>query len=602
MKEKRKTLPKREEIPVEFRWKLEDIFPTDELWEEEYKAVEGLIPNVEKFQGKLTESHVELLACLETLVKVSERLERLFAYAMMRRDEDTANVKYQAFFDRTQSLAVRLSQASSYIVPEILDIPDDILWGFVDKSPKLAIYRHYLEDIIRSKPHVRSKSEEEILALAGEMSTAPRNIFVMLDNADIRFSNIRDEEGNEIELTKGRYLRFMESQDRRVRADAFHALYSTYGSHINTLAAALSATVKNNIFWSKVRKYPSALVAALEPDNIPISVYENLIKAVRENLPALHRYMELRGKALDLDEVHMYDIYVPIVKEVDIKVPYEEAKKKVIEGLSPLGDNYIKELTKGFDSGWIDVYENQGKRSGAYSAGAYGVHPYVLLNYEDTLDNVFTIAHEMGHAMHTFYSAQKQPYIYSDYTIFVAEVASTVNEALLIENLLKNNEDPKVRMYLINHYLEQFRGTVYRQTMFAEFEKIVHERAEAGEAITSELLKSVYRDLNIAYYGPKVITDEKIDIEWARIPHFHRSFYVYKYATGFSAAIALSQQILSQGSPAVERYINFLSSGSSNYSLELLKGAGVDMTSPEPIENALKLFSKLVDELQAELE
>jgi oligoendopeptidase F len=602
MKEKRKTLPKREEILVEFRWKLEDIFPTDELWEEEYKAVEGLIPDVEKFQGKLAESHEELLACLEVEAKVSERLERLFAYAMMRRDEDTANVKYQAFFDRTQSLAVRLSQAAAYIVPELLDIPDDILWGFVDKSPKLAIYRHYLEDIIRSKPHVRSKSEEEILALAGEMSGAPRNIFVMLDNADIRFPSIRDEEGNEVELTKGRYLRFMESQDRRVRADAFRALYSTYDSHINTLAAALSATVKNNIFWSKVRKYPSTLVAALEPDNIPISVYENLIKAVRENLPALHRYMELRSKALNLDEVHMYDIYVPIIKEVDIKVPYEEAKKKVIEGLNPLGDNYIEELTKGFDSGWIDVYENQGKRSGAYSAGAYGVHPYVLLNYEDTLDNVFTIAHEMGHAMHTFYSAEKQPYIYSDYTIFVAEVASTVNEALLIENLLKNNEDSKVRMYLINHYLEQFRGTVYRQTMFAEFEKIIHERAEAGDAITSELLKSVYRDLNIAYYGPKVVIDEEIDIEWARIPHFHRSFYVYKYATGFSAAIALSQQILSQGSPAVERYINFLSSGSSNYSLELLKGAGVDMTSPEPIKNALKLFSKLVDELQAELD
>lgn len=601
MTDEKKTLRKREDIPTEFKWRLEDIFESDELWNEEYNKLEAEISKIEKFQGKLSESAQQLLSCFQMQDAISERLERLFAYAMMRKDEDNTHVTYQAFFDRAQTLAVKTGQAFAFVIPEILDIPEDVLWGFVDSLPELGIYAHYIEDILRSKPHIRSKSEEEILALAGEISAAPRNIYSMFNNADIRFPTIRDEEDNEVELTKGRFISFMQSQDRRVRKDAFTALYSTYEANINTLSATLNATVKKSIFWSRVRRYPSSLEATLEPDNIPVSVYDNLIATVRENLPALHRYMRLRRKALGVDELHMYDIYAPLVKEVDIKVSYEEAKNMVIQGLHPLGKEYIQEMSQGFDLGWVDVYENIGKTSGAYSAGAYGVHPYVLLNHEDTLDNVFTIAHEMGHAMHTFYSAKKQPYIYSDYTIFVAEVASTVNEAILMEHLLKNSDDKKLRTYLLNHYLEEFRGTIYRQTQFAEFEKIIHESAEAGQALTPDFLNGVYRELNEAYYGPHMIIDKEIEIEWARVPHFHRPFYVYKYATGFSAAVALSQKILSEGEPAVKRYLNFLSAGSSDYPLEILKEAGVDMTSPEPISNALSLFNKLLDELEVTL-
>ena len=424
----------------------------------------------------------------------------------------------------------------------------------------------------------------------------------MLNNADIKFPYIKDEKNNEIELTKGRYIQLMESDDRRVRKDAFEALYSTYSKQKNTLAALLNANVKANIFSARARKYGSAREESLFADNVPVEVYDNLINAIHENLDIMHRYVKLRKKIMKLDDLHMYDLYTPMIKEVKMDISFEEAKDIVKDGLELLGEDYIKDLEKGFKSGWIDVYENEGKRSGAYSWGCYDSHPYVLLNHTDTLNNMFTLAHEMGHALHSYYSDSNQPYIYAQYKIFVAEVASTLNEALVMNHLLKKTTDKTKKMYLLNYFMEQFRTTVYRQTMFAEFEKIIHEKAEAGEALTAELLCSIYRDLNIKYYGPDMVVDDYIDIEWARIPHFYTSFYVYKYATGFSAAISISQQILNEGQPAVQRYLKFLKSGGSDYPIELLKIANVDMSTTEPVNNALKLFGSLLDQMEELLE
>jgi oligoendopeptidase F len=467
------------------------------------------------------------------------------------------------------------------------------------EEPNLELYRHYIDDIMRQKAHVLSASEERILAQAGEMAEAADTIFTMINDADIKFPSIKDENGDEVEMTKGRYMQFMESQDRRVRKDAFEALYDTYGKLKNTLSATLGSSVKKDIFFSRVRKYPSSLAASLDDDNVPASVYDGLIKAIHDNMDLMYRYVKLRKKMLGVDELHMYDLYVPLVPDIKIKVSYEEAVDRVLEGLRPLGEEYISLLEHGFKNAWIDVYENQGKTSGAYSWGCYGIHPFVLLNFQGTLDDIFTIAHEMGHSLHTHYSFSTQPYIYAEYRIFVAEVASTLNEALLMDHMLKTTDERGMKLYLINHYLEQFRGTVYRQTMFAEFEKIVHDKAEIGESLTPDMMSSIYHNLNEKYYGQDIVVDDRIDLEWSRIPHFYSSFYVYKYATGFSAATALSQQILSEGKPAVDRYINFLKSGGSDYPIELLKKAGVDMTTPKPVEAALKVFAGLLDQMES---
>ncbi|HOM43856.1 MAG TPA: oligoendopeptidase F, partial [Bacillota bacterium] len=437
-----------------------------------------------------------------------------------------------------------------------------------------------------------------ILALAGEMARAPETIFGMLNNADIKFPHIKDEKGNEVELTKGRYIQLVESSDRRVRKDAFEGLYSTYSKQKNTLAALLNANVKANMFSARVRKYGSAREESLFEDNVKEEVYDNLIAAMHDNMNLMHRYVKLRKRIMGLEELHMYDLYVPMIKEVKMEIPFEEAKKIVREGLEILGEDYGRNLEKGLNSGWIDVYENEGKRSGAYSWGCYDSHPYVLLNHNDTLNNMFTLTHEMGHALHSYYSDSNQPYIYAQYKIFVAEVASTVNESLVMNYLLNTTKDQKKKMYLLNYFMEQFRTIVYRQTMFAEFEKIIHEKAESGEALTAELLCSVYRDLNILYYGPDIVVDDLIDMEWARIPHFYSSFYVYKYATGFSAAMSISQQMLKEGRPAVDRYLEFLKSGGSDYPIELLKIANVDMSTKEPVDNALKLFGSLLDQME----
>lgn len=592
------TLPKREEIDGKYKWKLEDIYENDENWEQDFKKVKLLSQEIRKFKGTLGESADRLLACLKMSDDMLSLNDKIFVYARMRRDENNANGTYQALADRTSALSTEVYASVSFMVPEITSMPEDKLNDFVNSNKGLQLYRHFINELLRQKQHILSDREEELLALSSDIAGAPRDIFAMFNNADIKFPFIKDENGEEVEVTKGRYIRFLESRDRRVREDAFHALYSSYKKFDNTLAAALVSNIKSSKFYAVARKYNSSLEASLDSDNIPVSVYDNLIDTINNNLHLLHRYLKLRKRALKLDELHMFDLYVPIVDEPNKHVSYEEALKIVEEGLRPLGSEYLGYLKHAFQSGWIDVYENQGKTSGAYSWGAYKAHPYVLLNYQGTINDVFTIAHEMGHALHSFYTYKTQPYIYSEYKIFVAEVASTVNELLLMHHLLKNTENKGEKAYLLNHYLEEFRGTMFRQVMFAEFEKIIHSRVQKGEALTAESLSGIYRELNLKYFGSEVAVDEDISMEWARIPHFYTSFYVYKYATGFSAAASISQQILKEGQPAVDRYIKFLSSGGSDCPLELLKKAGVDLSTPKPVQDAMNVFGSILDELE----
>ncbi|WP_134686629.1 oligoendopeptidase F [Brevibacillus migulae] len=595
---KTKTLPKRSEVPNEWKWKLEDIYATDAAWEQDVAKIKEMTEQIKAKQGTLAESGKNLLDTLLLQDEITKILDRVYVYARMRRDEENSNSTYQALTDRASSLATQVSSAMSYIQPEILAIPSEQLEKLQQSEEGLEHYRLLLEEITRFKPHTLSASEEAIMAQVSELASAPGKIFGMLNNADIKFPMITNEKGEEVELTKGRYTQFMESKDRRVRKEAFEALYATYGKHRNTIAATLASVVKRDVFYARTRKYESALKASLFADNIDQSVYDNLIETVREHLPLMHRYVSLRKKLFGVDELHMYDLYVPMVQEVEMEIPYEQAVSTIKEALKPLGDDYGKVLEEGFTSGWIDVYENEGKTSGAYSWGAYTTHPYVLMNYQDNVNNMFTLAHEMGHALHSYYSNKNQPYTYADYRIFVAEVASTLNEALLMHHMLEKTTDKGERLYLINYYLEQFRGTLFRQTMFAEYEKLIHANSEKEVPLTADSLSEWYRELNVAYHGDEMIVDEQIDLEWARIPHFYNNFYVYKYATGFSAATALSKQILEEGQPAVERYLAFLKSGGSDYPLNLLKKAGVDMTSPQPIRDALAVFKDLLDELE----
>lgn len=591
-------LPKREDIDQAYKWKLEDIYAEDHIWEEDLKRVKQLSEEIVKYKGHLGESSDKLLQCLSLCDELLSLNDKVFVYARMRRDENNANPVYQAFTDKVMALSTEVYAAVSFITPEIISIGENILKDFIDKNPGLKIYKQAIDGILRQKQHVLPEKEEELLALFSEVAHAPADIFSMYNNADIKFPEITDEDGNKIELTKGRYIKFLESKDRRVREDAFNTLYDTYSKQKNTLATTLVSNVKKNKLFASIRKYGSSLEASLDSDNIAVDVYDKLIETVNNNLNLMHRYLKLRKRALKLDELHMYDLYVPIVEEPKRTIPYEEALDTVTKGLAPLGKEYLDNLENAFGAGWIDVYENQGKTSGAYSWGAYLTHPYVLLNYQGTINDVFTIAHEMGHALHSFYTNKKQPYVYSEYKIFVAEVASTVNESLLMKYLLENARSKGEKAYLLNMNLESFRGTLFRQVMFAEFEKIIHAKAEAGESLTTEDLCAIYYDLNRKYFGDEVVIDKAIEMEWARIPHFYTSFYVYKYATGFSAAASLSRQILNEGNNAVARYIDFLSSGSSDYPLELLKKAGVDLSTPKPVEDAMKLFEKSLNELE----
>ncbi|AIQ63525.1 oligopeptidase PepB [Paenibacillus stellifer] len=589
-------LLKRSEVPAENRWKLEDMFANQQEWDRTYDETKKLIEEASKFQGKLTDA-AALKECFELDDELSLKTERLYVYAHMRQDEDTADPVYQALSQKAKKLSVDAGEALSYVTPEILALPVEKLDQFI-ADPSLSDYTFTLTEMKRQKAHILSKAEEALLAQVGTLSQAPQNIFGMLNNADLKFPKIKDEDGKEVELTHGSYIKFLESPDREVRRSAFKAVYDTYAKQKNTIAATLSANVNKNVFYSRVRKYPSVLEMSLFGDNISKEVYTNLIDTIHESLPLMHRYMKLRQKLLGVDELHMYDLFAPLVDEYKLDIPFEEAKKITKEGLKPLGEDYLKTLQEGYDKGWIDVYENENKRTGAYSWGAYGTHPYVLLNHNDNLNSMFTLAHEMGHALHSYYSDTTLKYRDAQYTIFLAEVASTTNEALLMHYLLEKSTDKKEKMYLLTYYADQFRTTVFRQTMFAEFEKIVHERAEKGESLTPQDLSAIYYKLNEQYYGKDMVVDKDIEMEWARIPHFYNSFYVYKYATGFSAATSFSKQILEEGKPAVDRYLGFLKSGGSDYSINILKKAGVDMSSPEPIREAMSVFENVIEQME----
>ncbi|MDP9698701.1 oligoendopeptidase F [Paenibacillus intestini] len=589
-------LLKRSEVPAEHTWKLEDLYADQKAWDQEYEEVSSMMKKASEFQGKLNQPDV-LKASFEFEDEIGLKLERLFVYARMHQDEDTANPTYQSLSQKAQKLGVRVGEALSFVTPEILSLPDSELDALI-KNESLSAYTFTLEEMKREKAHVLSQAEEALLAQVGNLSQAPQTIFSMLNNADLKFPRIKDENGKEVELTHGSYIQFLENPNREVRERAFKAVYETYAKQKNTIAAALNANVTKNMFYANVRKYPSVMEMNLYGDNIPTDVYNNLVDTIHESLPLLHRYMDLRKKLLGVDQLHMYDLFAPLVDEYKMDITYEEAKKTVKEGLAPLGKEYAEALQAGYDNRWIDVYENENKRSGAYAWGAYGTHPYVLLNHKDNLNSMFTLAHEMGHALHSHYSDTTLSYRDAQYTIFLAEVASTTNEALLMDYMLNKSTDPKEKLYLLTYYADQFRTTVFRQTMFAEFEKIIHERAEQGEALTPQLLSEIYYDLNVQYHGKNMVVDKDIEMEWARIPHFYNSFYVYKYATGFSAATSFSKQILEEGQPAVDRYLGFLKSGGSDYSINILKKAGVDMSTPQPIREAMSVFKELIEQME----
>ena len=594
-----KEIPLRSQQLKENCWAVEDIYPTEEAWSQALSESASLPEELAAYQGKLGESAETLLSYLTRMEEISHQADRLFVYAMLRADEDTANSTHQAMKGKCFSFLVSLSSATAFEGPELVAIPDETLDAFYAQEPGLTKYRRYLTKARLEKPHILSQAEEKLLAGAAEVGAAPSNIFNTLNNADMTFPAVTDSEGVTYPLTNGSYISLMERSDRTLRENAFRSFYGVYESYANTLAASYNAEVRKNLFFAKARKYHSALAAAMEPVEVPEAVYHSLVDTVRKNLDKMHRYMGLRKKAMGLSELHMYDIYANMIPEAEEVVPFAQARDEVIDAMGILGEEYQSVLKSGFEARWMDIYENKGKRSGAYSCGCAGIHPFVLLNHKETLDSEFTLAHELGHAMHSYLSDKHQPSIYNEYVLFVAEVASTCNEALLMQYLLARTEDPKKRAVLINYFLEQFRTTLYRQTMFAEFELKAYEMAAAGETLTADNLKAMYLQLNKDYYGEETVVDEEIAIEWARIPHFYRNFYVYQYATGFSAAIAISQKIQKEGAPAVENYLKFLSGGCSTDPVSLLKIAGVDMSTPAPVESALELFGRLIDELDA---
>ncbi len=592
-----KRIPERSEIAEQDKWAIHDIYATDELWEADLQKAKDLIPTVSAFAGKLGGSAQNLLDYMKLTEEIAVLADALGNYAMRRSDEDARVSKYQAMVGSLMSTCVALGSASSFSTPEIMAISDETMEKFYAELPELERYRRYLNDIRRRRAHVLTPAEEKLLAAAGEMANAPDTIYGMFNDADVTFPDAIDSEGNHHPLSQGTYISYMESNDRALRKSAFENLYRTYGSYKNTISAILSAQVKQLQFFADARKYSSAMEASLDATNVPTTVYTNLIEAVHKNMDKMYRYVALRKKLLGVDELHMYDIYTPLVEDVAKKAGIDEAKQTVYDALAPLGEEYRKVLKQGFDSRWIDVYENAGKRSGAYSAGAR-VHPFVLLNYTGTLDSQFTLAHEMGHAMHSYLSNHTQTPLDADYVIFVAEVASTCNEALLMEYLLGKTTDKKERAYLINHFLEQFRTTLYRQTMFAEFELNIGKMAQEGTSLTPDVLNAEYRRLNRLYFGEEVVLDDEIDMEWMRIPHFYYNYYVFQYATGYAAAIALSRRILREGESAVKDYLGFLSGGCSKSPIDLLRGAGVDMSTTAPVEEALKLFDELIGEME----
>ncbi|MGM9677221.1 MAG: oligoendopeptidase F [Butyricicoccus sp.] len=596
-----KKISVRSEADPKYTWALEDVYASDALWNKDLEKARTFPQQLAAYKGRLAESAATLLEFLKLGDEIGILFDSLYGYAQRKSDEDTANSLYQGMASQAMNVMVAVDAAGSFETPELLAIPEETLERFYQEQPELEVYRLYLTRIRAKRAHILSDAEEKLLAAAGEMSQAPDSIYSVFADADLKFPNAVDQDGKEHAVTHGTYIPLMHSQDRMLRKSAFESLYGVYGQFRNTAAAILSAQVKQLKFRADARKYESTLQASLDGNYVPTEVYTNLIDAVHQNMAPMYRYVELRKKLLKLDELHMYDLYTPIVGDVDVSIPFEEAKETVYKALAPMGDAYRAILQEGFDNRWIDVYENVGKCSGAYSAGLRK-HPYVLLNYSGTLDSMFTLAHEMGHAIHSYLSNKHQPATYANYSIFVAEVASTCNEALLMEYLLANTTDKRRRAYLINYFLEQFRTTLYRQTMFAEFELEINRRNERGESLTADALNTLYHELNVQYFGDGIVIDKEIDLEWARIPHFYYDYYVYQYATGYSAAIALSRRILREGEPAVKDYINFLSGGCSADPITLLRGAGVDMATTQPITEALKLFDELITEMEQLME
>lgn len=588
----------RNDIDIKYRWNLEEMYSNDKLWEKDIDTAEKLTQEFLKRNGSVMKSSSSLLASLRAMEEIDILLEKAFVYARMRMDEDNRDSKRQKNLDMITSTLAKLGSDLSFFIPEILEASEAKIREFMSKEQGLDQYSHMLETLLRNQSHVLSEEEENILASLSQVNSAPHAIFNMLNNADMKFGEIVDEKGNSVELTHGNYITMMQSHNRDVRKNAFEKIYQTYEKLINTISSTYAYSVKNDVVRSQIRKYPSARNASLYPDNIPESVYDNLVKVVNDNLTNLHRYMSLRKKVLGIENQHMWDVYVPLVELPENEYPFEDGVDIVLKALSPLGNDYCDALKNGIDSRWIDVYETPGKTSGAYSFGSYNSMPYSLMNYTDTLNDVFTLIHEMGHSMHSYYTRKTQPYTYGDHSIFTAEVASTVNESLLIKYLLENEKDIEVRKYLINFYLEQFRATLFRQTMFAEFEHMCHDYVENNGSLTPSWLNEEYEKLNQKYYGNSIEKDDYIKYEWARIPHFYRAYYVYQYATGFSAATSLSKRILEGGEKERDDYLKFLSLGSSKYPVDLLKIAGVDMTSTKPVSEAMQTFNTLLDELE----
>ena len=590
----------RSTIENKFKWTIDEMYPNEESIEKDIQKVKELIEEVKRYKGILADSEENLFKALNISEEASRILQNLYVYTHMKSHEDTRINKNQGNATKTDMLSTELSMATSYMVPEIIAMDSEKLENYL-KTEKLSHYKKYVDDILRLKPHTLNEREEELLAAVADLSGVPENVYDMLSFADLQFPEIEDENGEKVRVTHSNFSLFLKSKDARVRKDAFEAMYGVYGQYKNTFASTLYGGIKSEIFYAKTRKYESALQGSLFQDNVSVDVYNNLIDAVHENLDTLNDYIDLKKKFLGLDKINMYDLYVPLTENFDMEIPYEKAQEIILEALKPLGEEYLENVKKAFAEGWIDVYGNEGKQGGAYSWGSYDSKSYILMSYKDDLNSLFTLIHEMGHSMHSFYSKNNQPYLYSGYKIFVAEVASTLNELLLINYLLKNAKSKEERVYLLNYYLEQFRTTVYRQTMFAEFEKICHGKVEEGEPLTAEDFNNIYYDLNKKYYGESCEVNEEIALEWARIPHFYSNFYVYKYATGFSAASALSKQILEEGESAVSRYKEFLKSGGSEFPLDQLRKAGVDMEKKESVDEALHVFKDLVNHLKKEL-
>jgi len=592
------SIPQRSDIDDKYKWKVEDIFSDNDAWERTFGSLKAGISSFEPYQQHLGDSPEMLLNCLRLSDSLSLIGDNLYVYAYLKLDEDNRVSQYQEMGDRISALWAEIEAATAFIEPEILSLDRKKLQSFLEDNADLGLYRFYLEDLIRKKEHILSDKEEALLALVGPVASAPSRIFTMLDDADISYGSIKDEDGNEVQLTKERYYKLMESSDRRVRRDASKAYNEAYLNYVNTLAATLAASVKRDYFFMKARGYNSCLEMSLDRDSIPVSVFHNLIRAVNANLGPLHKWTALRKRILGYDTLYIYDLWAPLVPEQKKEYSYEEAKKIVLEGLDPLGEEYLRGFEEGLNSGWIDVYETEGKGSGAYQWGTYSSHPFVLLNHGGTLENVFTIAHEMGHAMHAEYTNRNEPYIYGNHSLFVAEVASTCNEAALMKYLLENAQDKKEKMFLLNYYIRQIIGTFYTQVMFSEFELAIHERIESGQALSADYLRKTYRDIYQKYWGPELVIGENRDLGGLRISHFYRQYYVYQYATCYAAAQTISQRLLEGEKGFLETYKQFLSIGSSKYPINILKDAGVDMTTPEPIDRTIKLFGELVDEME----